>query len=208
MITQKNNREIRHARSVVIEWEFPEPKNALDRFIGPGATKAEILLQFGVPVLFAAVFGGMALSLSWGWTPLQIIGAVILALDIVGGVITNATGAAKRWYHRSGQSRRKHLAFVGIHAIQLGAFALLFPGMALTGFSITYGYLWLASVVMLSVPLYLQRPVSLICLAGGLGLGLYAVNVPVQLEWFIPLFYAKIFVSHLLYEEPYRPTPS
>lgn len=38
---------------IVIEWEFPQPRTgiagAFDRFIGPGATNAEAILQMAAP---------------------------------------------------------------------------------------------------------------------------------------------------------------
>lgn len=191
--------------SASIDWRVPDPQNGLDRFIGPGATKGEMVLQFAVPTLFAATLCGMAAVLPWGWTPVQVIGATVLAFDTLGGVITNATGAAKRWYHRSGQSRRDHLLFVAVHAVQVALFSWLFTAPGWVSFLIVYGYLLFASAVIVGVPVYLQRPVSLTCLAGGIAVSLYALRVPAQLEWFVPLFYVKIFVSHLLHEEPYRP---
>jgi len=30
---------------------------------------------------------------------------------------------------------------------------------------------------------------------------------PQGLEWFLPLFYLKLLISHVLREEPYRPEP-
>lgn len=195
------------SRSYVIDWKYPEPRNAVERFIGPGATPPEVILQLGLPILFAAVLAALAAT-SWGWTPLQTVAAAVIAFDTLGGVITNATGAAKRWYHRSGQTRLSHLGFVALHAIQLAIITLLFPELSWSEFLIAYSYLLIASAVILWAPMYLQRPVSLICLAAGIGLSLYAVNLPLRLEWFLPLFYVKIFASHLPREVPYRPAPS
>ena len=59
----------------------------------------------------------------------------------------------------------------------------------------------------MATPLYLQRPV---------GLGLYAAAVigsghllqPTPgLDWFLPLFFLKLLVSHLIFETPFRPGP-
>ena len=58
---------------------------------------------------------------------------------------------------------------------------------------------------MLWVPQYLQRPVALIVFGCALLISLYVLSQPVGLEWFLPLFYLKLLVSHLPKEEPYRP---
>ncbi|MFV9503375.1 MAG: hypothetical protein AB4911_02300 [Oscillochloridaceae bacterium umkhey_bin13] len=84
---------------VVINWHYPPPRDAFDRFIGPGATRAEILLQFVPTLLIALTLIAVAIIKAWGWTPVQLIVAGLLMLDMVGGVITNATSAGKRWYH-------------------------------------------------------------------------------------------------------------
>ena len=189
----------------IIRWEYREPKGALDRFAGPGASTAELLLQFIGSGLAAVVVVGASLAGGWGWTVAQMIVAAVLALDVMGGVITNATGAAKRWYHREGQNARAHLLFVLIHAAQPTLLVLFFdPGnwtFVLAGF----GYLAGSAVVLLLAPQYLQRPVSGLLVAVGIALALYAIPVPKHFEWFLPLYYMKMLNSHLLREEPYRP---
>ncbi|MFW6252758.1 MAG: hypothetical protein ACOC4F_02395, partial [bacterium] len=63
-----------------------------------------------------------------------------------------------------------------------------------------------ATVVILKTPLYLKRPVAM-ALYGALVVVLAElVSPPAGMEWFIPLFYLKLLVGHLLPEEPYRPT--
>jgi hypothetical protein len=57
----------------------------------------------------------------------------------------------------------------------------------------------------LSVPQYLQRPTALVCFACGLLIAMYLLPQPTGLEWFLPMFYLKVLVSHLPKEEPYRP---
>ncbi|NEP44590.1 MAG: hypothetical protein F6K35_37415, partial [Okeania sp. SIO2H7] len=95
-----------------IEWTYPEPRNLADRFIGPGATRGELLLQLIPPVLMALALPLVAKLGDWGWNFWQMLIAAILAFDLLGGVITNATSSAKRWYHRTGQGFGQHLGFV------------------------------------------------------------------------------------------------
>ncbi|MEL6187918.1 MAG: hypothetical protein AAFU79_25120, partial [Myxococcota bacterium] len=71
--------------------------------------------------------------------------------------------------------------------------------------ALTGGYLVSAAVLILGVPQYLQRPVAYGTYAGAILLSLYAAATPAGLEWFLPVFYLKLLVSHLPKEEPYRP---
>jgi hypothetical protein len=188
-----------------IDWAYPQPKNALDRFIGPGATRAEVLLQFVPTVLIALGVVALAVIEAWGWTPLQTVVAFVLVLDLVGGVVTNATSSAKRWYHRAGQGFIQHMRFVLLHIVQILLAMLVFdPGnwaFVLGG----YGYLVLAAVLILRTPLYLQHPLAGLLLVIGILLALYGLPVPAQLAWFLPIYYLKLLVCHLLRQEPYRP---
>ena len=188
-----------------IEWDHPPPRSALDRFVGPGATRAELLLQFVPAALATVALIAAAIIGDWGWTPVQLMIGGLLMLDMVGGVITNATSSGKRWYHRAGQDVRQHMSFLLIHVAQPTLVALFFdPGnwMFVIG---SYGYLLLGSLLILRTPLYLQRPLVGLVLVGGFFLSLYVLPVPERFEWFLPVFYTKLFSSHLLREEPYRP---
>lgn len=176
-----------------------------DRLIGPGATPAELLVQL-VPSLGAMVVAPVyAVTLSNQWTALQLAVIGLLALDIVGGVLTNATSSAKRWYHRPGQGWRQHLGFVFLHLLHLWLVALLLRGGDWGFWLATSGYLLGASLLILWSPLYLQRPIAF----GLYGLSLigdrYFLSPTPGLEWFLPLFFLKLLVSHLLREMPYPP---
>ena len=184
-----------------IDWTPPMPKSGMEKFIGPGATRAEIWLQSLVPVLAIVV----ALYLAPEWSALQQIVAALLVGDIVGGIITNATSTAKRWYHREGQGRWQHMGFISLHFIQLSVFNAVFMEFSLLWIAITGGFMLLASWLVLVMPLYLQRPVALTLYSLGLVLSLYVFDSPAGLEWFLPFFYLKLLVSHILKEAPYRP---
>ncbi|MEM9457387.1 MAG: hypothetical protein AAGF11_24620 [Myxococcota bacterium] len=193
-----------------INWNYPPPRTGvfglLDRFVGPGATRVELALQFGAPLvaMIAAALHGATVAPDWG--VLQYIVSVVLAFDILGGIITNATSSAKRWYHRPGRTARDHLGFVIVHLVHLSVVSWVFEGGQL-GWAITPGgYLLVAAAIIVGVPRYLQRPVAYTSMGGGLLLAIYAVPAPLGLEWFLPLFYLKLLVSHLPVEEPYRPT--
>lgn len=187
-----------------IDWRIPAPRGALDRFVGPGATRAELAIQF-VPT-GAITLGWLLHAHATGaaWSPLQTIVAALIALDMVGGVITNATGAAKRWYHRPGQRARHHLGFVALHAVQpLVVVALFAPH----DYAFAWGSFGLAlagALAVLAAPPYLQRPVAGAALAAGLFVGLTLLSAPPHFEWFLPVYLIKLVWSHLVREEPYR----
>ena len=183
-------------------------KGQLDRFIGPGATSAELVLQL-LPSVVAAIAAPLyALTLPIDWAPWQLGAIAILGFDLVGGILTNATAAAKRWYHRPGQGWRQHMAFVSMHLFHVGLVALLFRGGDGLFFVGVSSYLMLAAGLILASPLYLQRPVAL----GVYGLVLICdrtLFTPTPgLEWFLSLFFLKLLISHLLKEFPYRPSDS
>jgi hypothetical protein len=190
-----------------INWSPPEPRRGLagewDKFVGPGQTRAELWL-----ILIPALLAGLAAPLyaHWvglGWTHIQLVIAGLLALDLAGGVVTNATASAKRWYHRPGQGWRQHMAFIAVHALHLTLVAWLFRAGDWLYFVIYYAYLLVASLVILKVRLYLQRPLALLSFAGVLLIHTYSLPPTPGMEWFVPVFFLKLLVSHLVKEAPY-----
>jgi hypothetical protein len=192
-------------QTVFVNWAYPAPKDAFDRFIGPGATRAEIALQLIPPFVIAAGLLATALINDWGWSAVQFLIAGVLALDIVGGVITNATSAAKRWYHREGQGFRQHMVFILIHILQPALVVIFFDAGNWRFLVGSFGYLVLASLLILLTPRYLQRPLAMLLLIVGILIALYILPAPTGFEWFMPAYYVKLLISHLLREEPYRP---
>ena len=175
-------------------------KGLLDRIIGPGATPAELLLQF-LPAFGGAIAAPIyALTLPIDWTSWQLGLIAIFGFDLVGGVLTNATSAAKRWYHRPGQGWQEHLGFVSMHIVHVLLVAWLFRGGDWGFFLGISSYLLGASVLILRSPLYLQRPVALGLYSLALLGDRYLFSPTLGLEWFLPLFFLKILVSHLVGE--------
>ncbi|MEM8556234.1 MAG: hypothetical protein AAGG50_00155 [Bacteroidota bacterium] len=193
--------------SAPVDWHAPVPRPGLaggwDRFIGPGATPAEQALAV-VPALIAAiVLPVYAAAQGLDWTTAQAVVAGLLAFDIVGGVVTNATSSAKRWYHRAGQGARQHLSFVALHVAQIGLVGWLFRDLDFAYIGVVYGALLAAAVLVLRVPRRLQRSVALLLTVAALPFGLYALAPTPGLEWFVPALFLKLLVSHLTAEEPY-----
>jgi len=194
--------------SIKIDWNLPEIRNGLggkiDKFIGPGATTAEKNLQLYIPFGVALAVGLLAVLQDWGWSLGQTIVAVLITVDMCGGIITNATSTAKRWYFREGEGFKQHISFVSLHFIQLALISYFFLDFDIPWLLLTGGYMMLACTIILKTPLYLQRPVSFSLYALSILLSLYVFKAPEYLEWFLPFFYLKLLISHCLREEPYR----
>ena len=192
---------------MTIQWEYPEPRKGFlgqwDKFIGPGATKAEVsiilitALSAGITMLFFAIF-------KLNWTVAKIIIGSLLALDISGGVVTNAMAPAKRWYHRQGRTIRHHLVFDVTHIYPF-IVGLLYRSLDWVYSIVVYGVLVLSSIIILLLPLYLRRPVSFIVLGLTIIMNWYIFTPTKGLEWFIPILFLKIILGYIVKEEPYRP---
>lgn len=191
-----------------VDWTPPPPRSGLpgqwDRFIGPGATRAENgLIVLGGLGLAAWVLW-RARHLGLDWSPLQLAVAALVALDLGGGVIANAAGAAKRWYHRAGQGPRHHLQFVAVHLHPLLIGGLFVGGAAGWRFGAeVYAYLLLAALIIVFTPLGVQRPVALALFGAGLLLAPARWPLIPGLDWFVPILYLKLLVAHLITEAPF-----
>jgi len=193
-----------------INWDYPKPRKGLsgafDKFVGPGATKAEIYLQFVFVAIVAIALPIYAIVNKLGWNTTQMVVGSIIALDMVGGVVTNATSAAKRYWHRKEVGFEFHFIFILLHAVQLFLVTYFFRSMDWSFFAVSYIYLIIGALVILKSPLYLQRPVAMIAYLGGLVVNFYVLSpAPRGMEWFLPVFFLKLFICHLVREEPYRP---
>ena len=197
---------------VTINWDFPPPRSGVagvrDAIVGPGATPVEMVLDIAIPAMAgigALLYASRVVEV---WSLPQYIACFVLAFDTAGGVVTNATSSAKRWYHRAGQGFKQHFGMASLHLIHIVVVSWLYLGLDVAWILTAGGYLLAAATVILLVPQYLQRPTALVSYACGLLISMYLLRQPEGLEWFLPLFYLKLFVSHLLKEEPYRPCRS
>lgn len=192
---------------VRIDWHYPEPRTGWrgewDRFMGPGMTAAELWLAWGVTLAaVTAVTLYAVLGSNWTWWQAAVV--ILMAGDLAGGVVVNAMSTAKRWYHRPGQRKWDHFKFVLVH-LHPFVLALLFAEWDWLTALLVYSCLLLATAVILNIPLYLQRPTAVTLFAGVILLNLYLLPVIPGLEWFVPIFFLKLLISHVLREEPYRP---
>ena len=192
-----------------INWKYPKPRSGfkgfIDKLSGPGATVAEYWIQFGFAIGMALVMLAYIFVTNLEWNGWQIFVAVYLAFDICGGIATNATSSAKRFWHRKERQHFKNDAtFIVAHFYMPLLITLAFP-VGWTFFFVVYGYLLLAGFVIAATSLYLRRVVAFMMYCGALLMAMFVFVMPHGLEWFIPFFYLKLLMSHLPIEEPYRP---
>lgn len=192
-----------------IDWNYPRPRpgfaGAIDKFFGPGTTKAEGWLQGFISVGAAVAMVLFALWRDFQWSPIQFVLATWLAFDIVGGIVTNATSSAKRWYHRDGQGFGDHFGFIAFHVVYIILVSWLFRSMDWLYLFVMSAYLLVSAYVILKSPLYIRRPVAFSVFVIAYLIDAYIFVPTPGLEWFIPFLILKLLVSHALREEPYRP---
>lgn len=192
-----------------IHWEIPPtstgPLGRLERFMGPGKSPSESAVEIvgagGCAVLLAT--GVWSSGIHREWNGLQWTVVVLIGLDLLGGILTNATNSAKRWYHRQDPgARRARLLFVGAHVLHLAAMGLLVLGGD-HGWTLGNTALLLcAAVVVEFTPVHLKRPVAMACYSAAVVVNLFWLPVPAALAWFAPLFFLKLLVCHLIPEAP------
>jgi hypothetical protein len=182
--------------------EFPEPRSgvlgAWDRFIGPGATCAELALELISALGGAAAMLIYAVTALPNWNAVQVSVATLLAFDLTGGVVTNATVSAQRWYHRAGQGFKQHFAFVAAHMAHVFIVAALFRAGEWRYALIWSGLLLIATTIVLIAPKYLRRAIALLAVCAALAISLYAFSPTPGLEWFMPVLFLKLLGSHLV----------
>ena len=189
------------------DWTCPEPRRGVlgswDTFIGPGATPWDQVLAL-VPAFVSAVcLVGYAIVADLGWGVGRSLIAALLAFDLVGGMISNAAASAKRWVHRKGQTAKQHVGFVAIHLLQIGLVAFVFRGGDVTYMVVVYLYLLASSLVVVGVPLRIQRSVAALFVCGAIVLSEYFFSPTPGFEWFVPVLFIKLLMSYLTVEEPY-----
>jgi hypothetical protein len=193
---------------IIIDWTY---SGVADGFFGTGATKAERAMVWIFGLLGTALLGWYwrTSSINWAWWQYTI--AALLALDVLGGVAANSLNSCKRFYHSpikpqetglTGLSKN-HFAFIAIHVHPL-LIGLLFGNM-----NWGYGLFWylalvLSAVLVMSIPLYLQRPLAMGLIMTAILLNFYFIQPVIGFEWLVPALFLKIVYGHIVREEPYR----
>ena len=133
-------------------------------------------------------------------------------MEIAGGVVANSLNTGMRFYqypHKPDELRYIHLLknpyiFSALHIYPL-VVGLLFGQVDWFYGLFWYGYMMIATVLILRAPLYLERPVAMLLIFFSILINLYLVEAIPGFEWLIPALFLKILYGHLVREEPYRP---
>ena len=191
-----------------IDWNY---SGKPDGFFGTGSTHIEqaIVCAGGVIGTGIVIWHASTQSLPWAWWQYAI--AALLALDVLGGVIANSLNSCKRYYHSPVKPEetgftalaKNHFVFtlLHVHPILIG---LLFS------LNLQYGIFWylalvLSSLLVLAIPLYLQRAAAMGIIMTAILANYYMIQPVSGFEWLIPALFLKIVYGHIVREEPYRP---
>ena len=171
-----------------------------DRTVGPGMSPAESLC-----VLFAGLIGGMfailrLLAVGYSWW-LAALGGMV-AFDVIGGAVCNATDTTKAWYSRPSQGLQQRLLFIAPHLLYVVLVAWLWRqhGFDVTYFEVAGGVLAASAAVILMVPRRLKRPVAFGLYLSSLFTVTGLVGLTSGLEWFMPALLLKLLVGYLVPE--------
>lgn len=165
----------------------------LDALLGPEASLEERVLVVGAGLGLA-----LATLLTAGpWTTLQYAVGILVALDLGGGVVANATGSTQSWVHRDDRSPLRTYAFVAGHLHPI-AISIVFPPIDPLYGGVVYGAVMLAGGLILWAPTRLKRPFALAAVTGLVVLDTVLVTMPDGLAWFVPVFGLKVLVGHLV----------
>lgn len=173
-----------------------------DWVVAPGASRGELAATYT-----AALAGSMfaaGLGLNAGFSTVTLIVIALVAFDVFGGAVANATPVVKRRFHGPGHGPMSHFAFVSTHVVQPAALAVVVPGFGWTAAATIYAMVLIGSIAVLVTPRALQRPVAVAMTVFGSTIALSALAVPVALLWFAPVLFIKLLLGHLLPEEAGR----
>lgn len=145
------------------------------------------------------------------WSLVQLVVASALALDMVGGVLTNSLGSMKRYLHTTQSLELSWLAklvggkflFPAIH-FQIFAVPLCFD-VTWSYALFWYGFMMISIVFIHMLPQYIHRSIALLIVILSIMLSQIAFVGPAGLEWLASIYIIKLVLSHAVREEPYRP---
>jgi hypothetical protein len=191
-----------------INWSYagiPDP------LFGTGSTRAERALVLLPAGLAAAAFVMLGCQDAFGWMWWQYVVAGVVAADVMGGVVANGLNSCKRFYHRPSEAAEPpYIGWLrrGINFELLHIYPILISAL-FSRISFWAGVGWYAgmvgsAVIVRRAPLYLKRPVALLCIAMAIG---WHALFPLGdgLNWLVPLLFLKLVYGHQVREEPYRP---
>ncbi len=192
-----------------IDWEVPD--GSPDWLLGTGAVPGErwTVWAASAAATVALVAVSAAQDVAWSWWQWALV--LALTADVAGGVVANALGSAKRFYHSPvppglpplQRVVRDHVGFAAVHVHPFVVAALL-PDATWLWAGTWYVVTLAGTAAVAGAPLYLRRPLA----AGIVTVAVIAaplVDAPAGLAWFGPVLALKLVAAHAVREEPYRP---
>ncbi|WP_216212338.1 hypothetical protein [Amycolatopsis aidingensis] len=165
-----------------------------DELVAPRAGTGELLTTYLAALAGTGLAVTLAAEAGLGWLPVLVLG--IVAFDMFGGAVANATTAAKHRFHAPGRTWRRHLGFVAIH-LQPFLLALVVPGFGWATAAVVYAGVLAGAVLVLAVPGQLRRPAAFaVAVLGAAAATMLPVPDPVA--WFVPTLLIKLLLGHLL----------
>jgi hypothetical protein len=193
----------------MIDWTIPPTSpgvaGRLERFMGPGKTRSESAVELlGGSIALAALIAAASTDNSvQEWSTIQTILSVVLALDLVGGVLTNATNSAKRWYHRPGPGRvLARLGFTAVHNVHLAVMAFVLLPDGAQWWWTHVALLAVTAAIVELVPVDIKRPTATAATVAAIAVGQAVAPLSGVLVLMPVLFYLKLLVGHLVPEAP------
>jgi hypothetical protein len=169
-----------------------------DVLTGPEASPGERALGWLAAAVAASAQLFWALRVG-DWSAVQTLVAVLIAFDIGGGVVVNATRSAKRWWHRPGRSQRRQFGFFVAHAHPF-VVAALWPDFSWTSAFTLYTVMLLMALTVMAAPDLLKRPLSFGLGAAGIVLVVTSMQMPAGLAWLPVLYLIKLVMAHAVPE--------
>ena len=169
-----------------------------DRFVGPGASRAE---NAGT---FALVAAGALAGDAWHREAPGGRRALVkaLAVDLWGGAWVNNTRASVEWYERTGQGVREHLGFAAVHALHPALVARFDADRGARGagsaarWALSHYALMLASTAVITTSARRARlPLATAATAAGVAADRH-LGPSTTAPWFAPIYYAKLLIGH------------
>lgn len=179
----------------------------VDRFFGPGHSRLDLTAQGIAGVLCAGLFAWYLVTSPARphWSVWQLVLLGVMVLDLIGGILTMSTTAAKIWYHRAGPTaRRTRLVFVSSHVVHLALVALVLLEQDWIWLVVSGLSLLTATLVIEFTPRAVKRVAATGSFVAVLVLGLIMAPLPAALAWFPALFYLKLLVCFLVPESEPR----
>lgn len=142
------------------------------------------------------------------WSHFQWVVALIIAVDVRSGVVTNAIHSYMHFFHtllreknnviRKRTKNRILFTALHIHAIIVGL---------LYSHSIIWGVFWYSLLnfsawLVARLPVNVTRAISIVIIIVAIMINVFIINPPMLFEWLVPMLFIKIVYNHTPRKHP------